>query len=91
MQLFCEVGMYEDAVALALSFNRELATAIARRADSSEGQSRKLWLAIARHIIEQGAKPGAGDEVGRLVVRVRLQWDSWRPAWIHIRYSIGAG
>lgn len=62
MQLFCEVGMYEDAVALALTFDRQLATAIARRAEGDEGLSRKLWLAIARHIIEQGV--GEGPEVG---------------------------
>jgi hypothetical protein len=65
VQLFCEVGMFEDAVALALTSNRQLAIAIARRAEGNEALSRKLWLAIARHIIEQGTKPGGAEQVCR--------------------------
>ncbi|KAI3432414.1 hypothetical protein D9Q98_003968 [Chlorella vulgaris] len=55
--LYCEVGLYEDAVALALSFDGDLAASIARQPEGDEALSRKLWLAIARHLI--GAEPGA--------------------------------
>jgi hypothetical protein len=51
------VGLYEDAVALALSFDGDLAASIARQPEGDEALSRKLWLAIARHLI--GAEPGA--------------------------------
>ncbi|KAL4423908.1 hypothetical protein ABPG75_001209 [Micractinium tetrahymenae] len=64
--LFCEVGMYEDAVALALSFDGELAASIARQPSDDEALSRKLWLAIARHLIEQGAAAGGPPEPERI-------------------------
>jgi hypothetical protein len=42
----------QDAVALALTFNRAAATAVAANAsDGDEALQRKLWLAIARHLI----------------------------------------
>lgn len=55
--------MYEDAVALALTFDGELAASIARQPSDDEALSRKLWLAIARHLIEEGGAEGAPPEV----------------------------
>lgn len=55
--------MYEDAVALALTFDGDLAANIARQASDDEALSRKLWLAIARHLIGQGAAEGGPPEV----------------------------
>ncbi|PSC73297.1 vacuolar sorting-associated 18-like protein [Micractinium conductrix] len=55
--LFCEVGMWEDAVSLALSFDSELAASIARQPSGDEALSRKLWLSIARHMIEDSSTP----------------------------------
>ncbi len=57
--------MYEDAVALALTFDGELAASIARQPSDDEALSRKLWLAIARHLIEEGGAEGAPPEVRR--------------------------
>lgn len=64
--LFCEVGMYEDAVALALTFDGDLAANIARQASDDEALSRKLWLAIARHLIGQDAAEGGPPEPERI-------------------------
>ncbi|KAK9814445.1 hypothetical protein WJX72_006013 [[Myrmecia] bisecta] len=58
--LFCELAMYEDAVALALTFDLSLATAVAMRPEEEEALQRKLWLAIARDIISQ--QPGEGQD-----------------------------
>jgi hypothetical protein len=41
-------------VALALTFDTDLATAIARQPEGDEALSRKLWLAIARHLVAGG-------------------------------------
>lgn len=64
--LFCEVGMYEDAVALALTFDGELAASIAQQPSEDEALRRKLWLAIARHLIGQGAAEGGPPEPERI-------------------------
>ena len=56
-----QVGLYEDAVALALTFDRELAIATARRPEADEALNRKLWLAIARHMVSTGASEGGSD------------------------------
>ena len=73
MQLFCEVGIYEDAVALALTFDRQLAVAIARRPEGDDALSRKLWLAIARHIVEQPAGAEGSDEGGAAAQGARVR------------------
>ena len=56
--------MYEDAVMLALSFDGDLAASIARQPEGDEGLSRKLWLAIAKHLIQQGAAEDGTPKVG---------------------------
>ena len=57
--------MFEDAVALALTFDGELAARIARQPEGDEGLSRKLWLAIARHLIQQSAAEGGPPKARR--------------------------
>ena len=53
--LLAEVGLWEDAVELALtSVDRELAVAVARRPAGDPALTRKLWLAIARHVVGKG-------------------------------------
>lgn len=54
MALLCEVGAFDDAVALALRFDRSLAADVARR-PADEGARRQAWLAIATHLFAQPA------------------------------------
>ncbi|KAK9832068.1 hypothetical protein WJX81_003754 [Elliptochloris bilobata] len=61
VQLFCELNLYEDAVMLALSFDRSLATAVAARPEDDEALQRKLWLAIARYLIKAAAAAPDAD------------------------------
>ncbi len=54
----------QDAVALALTFDKAAATAVA--ADLYEGDEalqRKLWLAIARHLISENGDKADVDPV----------------------------
>lgn len=55
--LLCEVEAYDDAVSLALTFDRSLAEDVARR-PADESTRRQLWLAIAKHLF---AQPGASE------------------------------
>ncbi len=58
--------MYEDAVALALSLDLELAKSVASKPpEEEEALRRKLWLAVARHVVQQGvAAAGLGGTKG---------------------------
>lgn len=47
--LLCEVEAFDDAVGLALSFDRGLAEDVARR-PADDSTRRQLWLAIAKHL-----------------------------------------
>lgn len=49
VELLCEVQAYDDAVAVALSYDRALATSVARRPED-EARRRTAWLAIASHL-----------------------------------------
>ncbi|KAL4539605.1 hypothetical protein Ndes2437B_g02032 [Nannochloris sp. 'desiccata'] len=63
VELLCEVGLWEDALDLALkAVDQELAVAVARRPSNNAGLTRKLWLAIARHVVGKGLPE---DEEGR--------------------------
>jgi len=66
--------MYEDAVALALTFDGDLAASIARQPEGDEALSRKLWLAIAGHVIAQGAGEEGPPKVG-------TERGSWGSSW----------
>ncbi|KAK9789373.1 hypothetical protein WJX73_010275 [Symbiochloris irregularis] len=59
--LFCELSMYEDAVEVALRIDRATAVAVANRPEDDAALQRKLWLAIARHLIHS---PTATSENG---------------------------
>lgn len=56
-------GVLQDAVALALTFDRALASAVAARAEDDEALQRKLWLAIARHLIDAASEKCDSDPV----------------------------
>jgi vacuolar protein sorting-associated protein 18 len=63
VELLCEVGLWEDALDLALkSVDQDLAVAVARRPASNSALTRKLWLAIARQVVGKGLPE---DEEGR--------------------------
>lgn len=58
VMLYCELDMWEDAVQLALAFDRTMAINIAKEIEFNDSLGRKLWISIAKHIIEQdGAVP----------------------------------
>ncbi len=47
-------GMYDDAVARALEVDLELAKTVASSpAEEEEGLRRRLWLAIAQHVVQK--------------------------------------
>lgn len=50
-------------MALALTFDRALASAVAARAEDDEALQRKLWLAIARHLIDAASEKSDSDPV----------------------------
>ncbi len=52
---------------LALTFDRSLATAVAARPEDDEALQRKLWLAIARHLITAAAAAPDADPVRQLL------------------------
>ena len=61
-----ELGMFEDAVSLALSIDLELAKSVASSPpEEDEALRRKLWLAVARYVVQQGAAAGAGGGGGK--------------------------
>ena len=60
MKLLCELGLFEDAVSLALAVDLELAKAVANTPEDDDGLRRKLWLSIAKHVVQRGAPGAAG-------------------------------
>lgn len=63
--LYCELDMWEDAVQLALAFDRTMAINIAKEIEFSDSLGRKLWISIAKHIIEQdGTVPVCDNRLG---------------------------
>lgn len=51
-------------MALALTFDRTLATAVAARVEDDEALKRKLWLAIAQNLINASSADDDADPVG---------------------------
>ncbi|BDA49156.1 Vacuolar protein sorting-associated protein 18 homolog [Coccomyxa sp. Obi] len=72
VQLLCELQLHEDAVALALTFDRALASAVAARAEDDEALQRKLWLAIARHLIDAASENSDSDPRQRVAAVVEV-------------------
>lgn len=52
VKLLCELGLYEDAVPLALAVDLELAKAVANSPEDDDQLRRKLWLSIAKHVVQ---------------------------------------
>lgn len=59
------IGVSQDAVAEALQVDVELAMVVANRPQDEPALQRKLWLSIAKHMIAQQPKPGAGSQAVR--------------------------
>ncbi|CAN6443641.1 unnamed protein product [Victoria cruziana] len=51
--IYSMMGMHEEAVALALRVDPELAMAEADKVEDDEDLRKKLWLMVAKHVIEQ--------------------------------------
>ncbi|XP_019055611.1 PREDICTED: vacuolar protein sorting-associated protein 18 homolog isoform X1 [Nelumbo nucifera] len=58
VHIYSMMSMHEEAVALALQVDTELAMAEADKVEDDEDLRKKLWLMVAKHVIEQekGAK-----------------------------------
>eukprot|EP00899_Mesostigma_viride_P019823 jgi/Mesvir1/27842/Mv07518-RA.1 len=57
--IYSALGMHEEAVSLALQFDLELAKAEAGKPVGDDELRKRLWLRVAREVIERG--PSAGD------------------------------
>ncbi|KAF5726413.1 vacuolar protein sorting-associated protein 18 isoform X1 [Tripterygium wilfordii] len=53
VHIYSMMSMHEEAVALALQVDTELAMAEADKVEDDEDLRKKLWLMIAKHVIEQ--------------------------------------
>uniref|UniRef100_A0A0E0EIM0 Pep3/Vps18 beta-propeller domain-containing protein n=1 Tax=Oryza meridionalis TaxID=40149 RepID=A0A0E0EIM0_9ORYZ len=53
VRIYSMMSMHEEAVALALTVDLELAKAEADRVEDDEELRKKLWLKVAKHVIEQ--------------------------------------
>ncbi|XP_020100737.1 vacuolar protein sorting-associated protein 18 homolog isoform X3 [Ananas comosus] len=51
--IYSMMSMHEEAVALALQVDPELAKAEADKVEDDEDKRKKLWLMVAKHVIEQ--------------------------------------
>lgn len=61
----CELGLFEDAVDLALAVDLDLAKAVASGPEDDDTLRRKLWLGIAKHVVQQGQENG-GDQAAHI-------------------------
>ena len=53
VHIYTTMGLYDEAVELALQFDTELAKQNADKPDSNVELKKKLWLKIARHVVEK--------------------------------------
>uniref|UniRef100_A0A7S1SRU6 Pep3/Vps18 RING C-terminal domain-containing protein n=1 Tax=Tetraselmis chuii TaxID=63592 RepID=A0A7S1SRU6_9CHLO len=58
VQLLSDMGMYQDATALAIKVDVELAKQVAELPEDDAPLRRKLWLTIARHLVESHTEEG---------------------------------
>ncbi|KXZ53919.1 hypothetical protein GPECTOR_6g837 [Gonium pectorale] len=61
VRLMCQLGMYPDAVRAALALDLGLAKSVAAEPQQDDGLRRKLWLQVARHVVERGSESGTGS------------------------------
>lgn len=64
VHIYCALGMFEEAVGLALGVSVELAKAVASQPDEGSPLRKKLWLRVARHVVEQGDTGGGSAANG---------------------------
>ena len=74
VQLYSRMGLFEEAVNNALHVDLELAKAVADRPEDDNILRKKLWLVIARHVIEQD-KSDKGENI-RKAIAFRRETDS---------------
>lgn len=88
VKLLCELGLYEDAVNLALAVDLELAKAVANSPEDDDSLRRKLWLSIAKYVV-QGGDGGAAaegpEQAGRIKMAVELLKEAGK--W-HLLHSV---
>lgn len=60
------MGMHEEAVALALQLDPEMAKVEADKVEDNEELRKKLWLMVARHVIQQG-KATKGENIRKAI------------------------
>ena len=65
----------QDAVELALQIDRAAAVAVANRPQDDPALQRKLWLAIARHLIHSASDAPPGTPVSPFLSLVPLVLD----------------
>ena len=53
VQIYCTMNLYEEAVDLALKVDLEQAKLYADKPEYDEVLKKKLWLKVARHVVEQ--------------------------------------
>ncbi|KAG2496729.1 hypothetical protein HYH03_005142 [Edaphochlamys debaryana] len=56
VRLMCQLGMYPDAVRSALALDLGLAKGVAGEPEGDDALRRKLWLQVARHVVETGSR-----------------------------------
>lgn len=53
VQIYCTMNLYEEAVDLALKVDLEKAKLYADKPEYDDVLKKKLWLKVARHVVEQ--------------------------------------
>ena len=53
VQIYCTMNLYEEAVDLALRVDLEKAKVYADKPEYDDVLKKKLWLKVARHVVEQ--------------------------------------
>jgi len=74
VQLYSMMGLYEEAVNTALHVDLELAKSIADRPEDDDILRKKLWLVIAKHVIDLD-KSDKGENI-RKAIAFRKETDS---------------
>lgn len=72
VKLLCELGLYEDAVTLALAVDLELAKAVANGPEDDHNMRRKLWLGIAKHVVQGGDAAAAAADGPEQAARIKM-------------------
>ncbi|KAL6750360.1 hypothetical protein V8C86DRAFT_2814246 [Haematococcus lacustris] len=76
VKLLCKLGMYEDAVVKALAVDLALSkeVAMAPPGEEEEGLRRRLWLAIAQHVVQQGGASSHGPAAQAAAIKQAVEF-----------------